>query len=143
MKLRAGEPWMPAKEYGHSLRGLTVNVVVRSIDAALVFQRDVLAARVIYADPDVAVCAGYGAEWMLHADHTYDSHPFGNALSAARSRGAGVELRLHGCDPDRAEAAARRLGFEVLAAAADKGHGLREVFLRDADGFTWVPDIPI
>ncbi len=143
MKLRTGEPWMSAKAYGHSLRGLTLNVVVKDIDVALAFQRDVLAARIVYSDPDVAVCAGYGSEWMLHAEHSYDHHPFGSALSAAQWRGTGLELRLHGCDPDRAEAAARRLGYEVLAPSADKGHGLREVFLRDADGFTWVPDIPI
>jgi catechol 2,3-dioxygenase-like lactoylglutathione lyase family enzyme len=142
MKLRTREPWMPAKAYGHTLRGLSVNVVVRDIDTALVFQREVLAARVIYSDPDIAVCAGYGSEWMLHADHTYDKHPFGDEMQAVQSRGAGVELRLHGCDPDSAEAAARRLGFEVLAPTANKGHGLREVFLRDPDGFTWVPDIP-
>lgn len=56
---------------------------------------------------------------------------------------AGAELRLHGCDPDRAEAAARRLGFAVLAPAADKPHGLREVVLRDPDGYIWVPDRPL
>jgi hypothetical protein len=54
----------------------------------------------------------------------------------------GAELRLHGRDPDAAEAAAKRLGYTVLASATDKPHGLREVFLIDSDGYLWVPDIP-
>ena len=143
MKLRKGEPWMSAKEYGQSLRGLTLNILVRDIDAALAFQRDVLGTRTIYSDPDFAVCSGYGSEWMLHADHTYDKHPMGRTITPAGARGAGIELRLHGCDPDRAEAAARQLGYEVLSPATDKGHGLREVFIRDKDGYIWVPDVPI
>jgi hypothetical protein len=51
-------------------------------------------------------------------------------------------LRLHGRDPDAAEAAARRLGYTVLASTVDKPHGLREVYLLDADGYLWVPDVP-
>ena len=57
--------------------------------------------------------------------------------------GVGAELRLHGRDPDAAEAAARRLGYEVLQGAADKPHGLREAFIVDRDGFVWAPDVPI
>src|SRR3990172_2216459 len=105
MKLRTRDPWMPAAEYGRSLRGLTLNLLVRNVAAALPFHREVLGASVVYADPDFAV------------------------------------LRPHGRDPDEAEAAARRLGFPVLAGATDKPHGLREAFLLDADGYLWVPDI--
>jgi hypothetical protein len=79
---------------------------------------------------------------MLHADHTYDAHPIHAALVTSRERGLGAELRLHGRDPDDAESQARRLGFEVIESSADKPHGLREVFLRDADGYVWVPDVP-
>lgn len=140
MKLAKGDAWMPADEYGRSLKGLTLNLLVEDINKALQFQRDVLAAEVVYSDPDFAVMRGYGAEWMLHADHTYDRHPMRIEASAAGRRGAGIELRLHGCDPDRAEEAARRHGFEVMASAANKPHGVREAFLVDADGYTWVPD---
>ena len=62
-------------------------------------------------------------------------------LKGADQRGAGSELRLHGRDPDQAEAAARRLGFKVLVSATDKPHGLREAYLVDADGYVWVPDV--
>lgn len=143
MKRRTGEAWMPADEYGRSLRGLTVNLLVEDIEKSLVFQREVLAATVVYADPDFAVLQGCGAEWILHADHTYDRHPMRIAANAAGPRGGGTELRLHGRDPDKAEAAAVAFGFEVMASAANKPHGLREAFLVDADGYIWVPDVPV
>ena len=162
MKLRSGEPWMPAPEYGRSLRGLTLNLLVRDITAALAFHREVLGADIVYSDPDFAVlrwegppegrdgprAAGPGrpgdlVEWMLHADHAYDKHPLHASLTGGLARGIGAELRLHGRDPDDAEAAARRLGFTVLAPATDKPHGLREAYLIDADGYCWVPDMPV
>jgi len=142
-KHRTGDPWMPAPRYARTLEGLTVNLVVRDIAVALPFHREVLGATLIYSDPDIAVFRCNDAEWMLHADHTYDSHPLHTALVNAASRGLGAELRLHGRDPDEAEGHARRLGYDVIEASADKAHGLREVFLRDADGYVWVPDVPV
>ncbi len=143
MKLHNADPWVPPAEYGRSLSGLTVNLLVRDIETALVFQRQVLGADVVYADPDFAALEGYGARWMLHADHSYSDHPLTNIVSALEGRGGGVELRLLGRDPDQAEAAARRLEFAVLAGAADTLHGLRETFLIDADGYVWVPSVPL
>ena len=142
-KLRTGDPWMPAPDYGRSLAGLGVNLLVRNVDAALPFQREVLDAEVVYSDPDVAVLRRQGAEWMLHAHHTYDAHPWHPIIASDAPRGVGAELRLHGRDPDTAEAAARRLGYEVLQGAADKPHGLREAFIIDGDGFVWAPDVPL
>jgi len=141
MKLSTGEPWMPASKYARSLKGLTINLLVQNMEETLRFQRAVLGVEVIYSDPDFAVLRGYGGEWMLHGDHTYEGHALKSALRDATQRGAGAELRLHGCDPDKAEAAARQLGFKVLAGAADKPHGLREAYVADADGYVWVPDV--
>ena len=141
MKLRTTEPWMPSPTYAQSLSGLTINLLVRDVEAALIFQRQVLGAVVIYSDPDFAVLEGYGAQWMLHADHTYDHHAMTSLLADGVQRGIGVELRLHGCDPDAAEAVAQRLGFRVLTRAADKPHGLREAYLVDGDGYVWVADV--
>jgi catechol 2,3-dioxygenase-like lactoylglutathione lyase family enzyme len=143
MKLRTGEPWMPAPDYGRSLRGLSLNLLVRDVNAALPFYRDVLGAEVVYSDPDFAVLRYAAVEWMLHADHTYQEHPLAATLGAEQKRGIGAEIRLHDCDPDQAEAAARDLGFTVLVPATDKGHGLREVYLLDQDGYVWVPDTPL
>lgn len=142
-KKRIGDAWMPASQYARTLDGLTVNLLVRDIALALPFHREVLGAKLVYSDPDIAVLRYENAEWMLHADHTYDTHPMHAALAKAPTRGLGAELRLHGRDPDEAERQARRLGFDVIEASADKAHGLREVFLHDTDGYVWVPDVPV
>jgi catechol 2,3-dioxygenase-like lactoylglutathione lyase family enzyme len=142
MKLRTGDPWMPAPVYGRALRGLTLNLIVRNVATALPFHREVLGAEVVYSDPDFAVCRHGEAEWMLHADHTYLEHPLHATLASGQRRGIGAELRLHGRDPDAAEAAARRLGYTVLASATDKPHGLREVYVLDPDNYLWVLDVP-
>jgi len=143
MKKRMGEPWMSASQYGHSLRGLTVNLIVQNMARMLEFQRHVLEAKTVYEDPDFAVFEGYGAQWMAHADHTYDHNPLEALLTLNQPRGNLVELRIHGCDPDRAEQQAKQRGYQVVQTAADKPHGLREAYLRDAEGYLWVPDRPI
>jgi len=142
MKLRTGEPWMSSREVGRSLRGLTLNLLAPDIERAVRFQREVLGTKVVYSDVDFAMVQGFGAEWMFHADHTYEGHPMESVIARSAQRGAGAEFRLHGCDPDAAEAAARRLGYRVLEAATDKRYGLREAHLIDADGYVWVPDVP-
>lgn len=142
MKLRTGDPFMPADKYGRSLAGLTINLLVRSIEEAVRFEREVLGADAVYADPDFAVMRAYGGEWMLHADHAYDAHPLRGRIAGDVLRGGGIELRLHGCDPDAAAARAQRLGYAVLHGPVEKGHGLREVHIVDADGYVWVADVP-
>ncbi len=142
VKKRTGEPWMPAPDYGRSLNGLGVNLLVEDMERALDFQTTVLAATVVYSDPDFAVLEAQGSSWMLHADHTYADHPLHGSLRPELPRGIGAELRLHGCDPDWAEAQARARGDTVLAGALDKPHGLREAYIIDPDGYVWVPDVP-
>jgi len=144
MKSRTGEPWMPAPDYGRSLRGFGVNLLVENVARAVAFQIEVLGLEVVYQDGDIAVirhrdAGGSSHEWMLHADHTYDDHPLLGLTGDGALRGAGAELRLYDHDPDAAEARARARGDHVLAASADKPHGLREVYLVDPDGYVWVP----
>src|SRR5262249_57942017 len=86
---------------------------------------------------------GAGAEGMRHADHTSGDHPLLAMTGEGALRGAGLELRLHGCAPDAATARAERRGDPVLAPPADKPHGLREAYLVDPDGYVWVPDVPL
>jgi catechol 2,3-dioxygenase-like lactoylglutathione lyase family enzyme len=129
--------------YGQSLQGLTINLISADLERALIFQHDVLGADIVYHDTDFAVVRGYGAEWMIHADHTYDSHPLNATLAKLAHRGGTVELRLHGCDPDKAQAHAIAQDFTVLQSASDKPHGLREAYLLDSDGYLWVPDVPV
>jgi len=143
MKLATEPSWMPAPDYGRSLAGLGINLLVKEIEPALDFAREVLGATVVHSDPDFAVLRFEAAEWMLHADHTYNDHPLSGSLSEDLPRGIGAELRLHGRDPDDAEAIARKLGYSVLDGTADKPHGLREVYILDPDGYLWVPDVPL
>lgn len=140
---RTGTPWMPADDYGRSLKGLGINLLVRDVAESVEFTQTVLGAEVVYADADFAVLRHGDAEWMLHADHTYEDNPLHGFVTDLEGRGAGAELRLHHCDPDKAEAAARAAGYTVLAGAADKPHGLREAFILDPDGYCWVPDVPL
>lgn len=147
MKQRDGDPWMPADAYGRSLRGIGFNLLVRDMDRAVAFHRDVLDVEVVYADADFAAIRWAGpdaaAEWCLHTDHTYRDHPLYGSLNSELARGIGAELRLYGRDPDAAEAACRAHGHTVLAGAMDKPHGLREAYLIDPDGYLWVPSAAI
>ena len=141
------KPWMSADDYGRSLSGLSFNLLVRNMAKAIGFQREVLGASVVYSDSDFAVLRrslpGGTVEWMLHADHTYGDHPLLALTGDGALRGAGVEIRLHDHDPDGAAAKAESLGYTVLAAAADKPHGLREAYIADPDGYIWVLDSPL
>lgn len=139
MKKRSGEPFMSAPDYGRSLAGFGVNLLVSDVARAVAFQTDVLGVELAYADADFAVLAHKGSQWMLHADHTYSEHPLLALTGDGAIRGAGAELRCYDIDPDAAEARARARGDHVLAASADKPHGLRECFLVDPDGYVWVP----
>lgn len=141
------KPFMPADAYGKSLTGLSLNFLVKNVARSVAFQREVLGATPIYVDPDFAVMQWRDgqahAEWCLHADHTYGDHPLLGLTGDGALRGAGMEIRLHRCDPDAAVARAKARGDAVLADATDKPHGLREAYIADPDGYIWVPDIPL
>ncbi|GIS65230.1 MAG: hypothetical protein CM1200mP3_14780 [Chloroflexota bacterium] len=51
---------------------------------------------------------------MLHADHTFEAHPWAKTLAGTSMRGLGVELRLLGIDPDQVEKIARK-GMTLLS----------------------------
>lgn len=133
-----------APEYGESLVGLTVNLLSTDLARALIFQRDVLGVEILHHDLDLIIVRGYGCSWMVHADHTYDKHPMLSHTKKVKRRGSGVELRLHGCDPDATAGTAIELGFRVLDGPRDQpDHGLREAHILDQDNYIWVPDRPL
>lgn len=142
MKTRTSDPWIPADRYGRLLPVFMANLLVRDVARAAAFYREVLGGRVHYADPDFAAINVAGAELMLHADHTYDKHPWHARLTGGERRGLGAELRLFGVDPDAVEARARRAGAAILQPAASKGHGWREVMVEDPDGYVWAVGVP-
>ena len=144
MKKGTSTPFMAAPDYGQSLSGFSINLLSANLERALQFQRDVLQATILHQDEDLLIVKGFGANWMVHADHTYDKHPLlADTLNETR-RGAGVELRLHHCDPDATTARASEQGFRVLDGPRDQpDHGLREAHIIDDDGYVWVPDVPV
>ena len=144
MKKRIGEAFMSADAYGRSLsRGVGINLLVPEIEPMAVFMREVLSAKVLYADPDFAALVIEGSPVMLHADHSYLGHKLHGIVSGIAARGAGVEIRIYGCDPDRAEAAARAMGEVILSGAEDKPHGLRECHIVGPSGYVFVPSVTI
>ncbi|MDO8616644.1 MAG: VOC family protein [Dehalococcoidia bacterium] len=141
-KKRTGDPWLPAGQYGRSLPAFTVNLLVRDVPVAVAFYRGVLQAEVRYSDPDFAALRMGGLDFMLHADHTYEKHPWQGVLTSGERRGLGVELRLFGIDPDGLAARAAAARATVLAPPVDKPHGWREVWVQDADGYVWAVGVP-
>ncbi|NIA68109.1 glyoxalase [Pelagibius litoralis] len=130
---------MSADAYGRSLTGFGVNMLVRDMARSLAFLSEVLQIETVYSDRDFAVCRYRGQEWMLHSDASYHSNPLLSLTGDGAIRGAGLELRLYGIDPDAAAARAEAGGHHLLQAPADKPHGLREAFIVDPDGYVWVP----
>jgi predicted enzyme related to lactoylglutathione lyase len=138
------EPFMDPPDYGQSLTGLTLNLLSTNLDRARTFHSEVLGVSIRYIDADLLIAEGAGTSWMVHADHTYDNHRLMPLAQAAQPRGAGLEIRLHGLDPDEAAAAAHHHGFTVFDGPRDQpDHGLREAHIQDADGYMWVPDVPL
>jgi predicted enzyme related to lactoylglutathione lyase len=142
-KKRLGDAWMPAEEYGRTLPRFSVNLLVRDVARSVPFYRDVLGARVHYADADFAAMSLGGAEFMLHADHAYDHHPLYKRLAQPGLRGTGAELRVLGVDPDAIEARAKTAGAPILQPAMDFPHGWRDVMLEDPDGYIWAVGVVI
>ena len=142
-KKRQGEPWMSAAEYGRQLPQFCVNLIVRDVPRSISFYSTVLDAAVHYFDADFAAIRVLDQELMLHADHTYDGHPWYPRLRAVRERGLGAELRLLGVDPDDVESRARKAGALILQPATDKSHGWRDVIVQDPDGYVWALGVTI
>ena len=142
-KLRQGDPWMPGFRYGALLPPLSLNLMVTDVARSVQFYQAVFAAEVHYYDVDFGAVRVGSAEIMLHADHTHEGHPWTADLATGATRGIGLQIRLLGIDPDETEERARNYGATVAAATADKGHGWREVLVRDPDGYEWAVGILI
>ena len=137
---RTKDPWMRAEDFGRSLpRGVGLNLLVTDIAPSEEFLRVVLGARTIHADEDFAAIELLGSILLLHADHSYLDHEMSGVTAGVEARGAGIEIRLYGADPDAAEALAREHGHVVLSASVDKPHGLRECHIVGPDGYVFVP----
>lgn len=143
MKTRKTAPWMTAAEYGRTLTGLSVNLIVRDVARSIPFYTDVLQLRLLYSDGDFAAFEREGVRLQLHADHTYGRMPWASRLSDDSRRGLGAEIRILGIEPDSAERRARAGGFTVLVPVRDWPHGWRDCVLEDPDGYTFAVGVPL
>ena len=135
---------MRADEYGRSLRGMSLNLIVRDVARSVPFYIEVLRFRVLHQTDDYAALERDGATIQLHADRTYSRQPWGTRLAGVEKRGFGVEIRLLGIDPDEAERRARAAGHTVLAPAKDSSpHGWRDCLIEDPDGYTFSVGVPL
>lgn len=128
-----------AGDFGRSLTGIGLNLVVRDVEASARFLAEVFGMGVHRLSKDFAILTYGGDVMQLHSDGTFGGHPLLGLLPKAGARGAGAELRLYETDPDEAALLAEAAGGHVLQAPADKPHGLRECVILDPDGYAWVP----
>jgi len=134
---------MSAADYGRTLTGLSVNLIVRDVGRSIPFYTGVLELRLLYSDDDFAAFERDGAKLQLHADHTYARMPWADRLSEGTRRGFGAEIRILGIDPDAAEKRAREAGFTVAVSVRDWPHGWRDCVLEDPDGYTFAVGVPL
>ena len=128
-----------ADAFGASLQGLGLNLLVRDVRREVAFLTGVLELQSHRVSEDFAILTYGNQVFQLHAGHTYGANPMLGLLPELPPRGAGAELRLYDTDPDAACARAQAVGAEVLAAPADKPHGLRESYILSPEGYAWVP----
>jgi catechol 2,3-dioxygenase-like lactoylglutathione lyase family enzyme len=143
VKKRKTEPWMSPADYGRTLSGLSVNLIVREVARSVPFYTGVLGLRLLYSDDDFAALERDGVRLQLHADHTYARMPWANRLKESAPRGVGAEIRILGIDPDAAEQRARDSGFNVTVPVRDWPHGWRDCVLEDPDGYTFAVGVPL
>jgi catechol 2,3-dioxygenase-like lactoylglutathione lyase family enzyme len=134
---------MSAADYGRTLSGLSVNLIVREIERSVPFYTEALGLRLLYSDEDFAALEREGVRLQLHADHTYAAMPWAGRLRDDSRRGLGAEIRILGIDPDEAEKRARDRGFTVLVPTRDWPHGWRDCVLEDPDGYTFAIGVPL
>lgn len=127
--------------HGSDTHGIAVRLLVRDLANALVFQREVLGARVESASAGAAVVHGTDGVWHLRADGAEPAGALRDIVAFVVRRGAGIELRVRVDDPAACEQRARELGFGVLAPVRTAG-GMREAQLVDGDGYVWVACAP-
>lgn len=131
-----------AEDFGRSLQGLGLNLLVRDVQAQCAFLRDLFDMRIFQPTADFAIVTYGDQVFQLHSDGTYHSNPLLNLLPENPPRGAGLEIRLYDTDPDEAVVRAEASGATILQEATDKPHGLREAYILCDNGYAWVPSRP-
>ena len=128
-----------AAEFGASLRGIGLNLLVRDVGVEVAFLETVFGMKAFQPTADFAIMR-YGQQvFQVHSDGTYHSNPLLGLLPENPPRGAGIEIRLYDTDPEEACARATAHGATILQPPMDKPHGLREAYILCENGYAWVP----
>lgn len=128
-----------AEDFGASLRGLGLNLLVRDVGAEVAFLETVFGMEAFQPTADFAIMR-YGTEvFQLHSDGTYHANPMLALVPENPPRGGGIEIRLYDTDPEAACALAITVGGTILQEPTDKPHGLREAYILCENGYAWVP----
>lgn len=130
-----------AADFGRSLSGIGLNLLVRDVPRLSLFLADVFDMIIYRQSADFAIVEYSGTVFQIHADHTYHSHPLPSLLPEFGVRGGGIEIRLYDTDPDAAtqRASIHAHDSTVLQAPANKPHGLRECIILCENGYAWLP----
>lgn len=131
------------EDFGASLRGLGLNLLVRDVARQVTFLEEVFGMKAFQPTADFAIMT-YGTQvFQVHSDGTYHSNPLLGLLPESPPRGGGIEIRLYDTDPDAACNRAEAAGGSVLQSPTDKPHGLREAYILCENGYAWVPSRPL
>ena len=137
---RTRNAWMKADDFGRSLpRGIGINLLVPEIAPMEAFCRDVLGARIVYADEDFAAVELLGSVFMLHADHSYLDNPMTGVIDGVELRGArhrDPHLRRR---PGRDRSAGARAGHGCSPVRSTSRMALRECHIVGPNGYIFVP----
>ena len=128
-----------AAEFGASLKGLGLNLLVRDVAAQITFLETVFGMKAHQPTADFAIVIYDDQVFQIHSDATYHSNPLLGLLPETPPRGAGIEIRLYDSDPEAACAIAEAAGGTILQEPTDKPHGLREAYILCENGYAWVP----
>ncbi len=130
-----------ANDFGRSLEGLGINLLVRDVPGMVSFLEAVLDMKGHQVTGDFAIMTYNNSVFQLHADPTYHSHPLPSLLPESGPRGGGIEIRLYNTDPDEAvrKASEHSHRSNVLQDPANKPHGLRECVILCENGYAWLP----
>lgn len=132
---------VPARDFGHALRMITVNLLCRDVAAEVAFLTTVFGMQAHRQSLDFAILLHAGQPLQLHSDAAYSSHPLPSLLPESGPRGGGIEIRLHEADPDEcAQRFEEVAGGLILQAPTDKtAHGLREAVILSPSGYAFIP----
>ena len=131
-----------AEDFGASLRGIGLNLLVRDVLAEVAFLSGVFQMTAHRVSTDFAIMAYSGQVFQLHSDATYHANPMVTLLPENPPRGAGMEIRLYDTDPELAAARAIDHGAHILQPPTNKPHGLREAYILCENGYVWVASQP-